>query len=243
MKTRVAALAISAFALISLPVNAADMARKMPVKAPPPPPAPIYTWTGCYLGIAGGGVWGKDTRIATTQNVGTVLVNFSPDGGIFGGTIGCNYQANSIVIGIESDFSWDGLRGSAHLLPPNNVLAFRGVSTTWLDTVRGRVGIVAGPALFYATGGVAFTRIDFTAANPIGLNASTAQNVSGWTAGGGIEYMFAPRWSAKIEYLYVRFREVHDGLDIPVGGFFAGGNDRLTENIVRAGINYRFWGF
>jgi hypothetical protein len=76
----------------------ADMARKMPVKAPPPPPAPVLTWSGCYLGIEGGGAWAHESVIATDGS-GDTVTDIHPKGGLFGGTVGCNYQANYLVIG------------------------------------------------------------------------------------------------------------------------------------------------
>jgi outer membrane immunogenic protein len=219
----------------------ADMARKMPVKAPPPPPAPVLTWSGCYLGIEGGGAWAHESVIATDGS-GDTVTDIHPKGGLFGGTVGCNYQANYLVIGIENDISWTGLHGTGFDQPPFATDFSHSVSTHWLDTLRGRVGAAFGPALFYATGGAAFTRINDSATGG-GQFVSANTDVTGWTVGGGIEYIFAPRWSVKAEYLYVKFPTIHDAFDTASGGFFVGVDTRLTENIVRAGINYRFWGY
>ena len=222
--------------------SAADMA----LKAPPPPPAPAWSWTGCYAGIEGGGVWGKQsvTNIDTVTGVnGGPITNVSPRGGLFGGTVGCNYQMTNIVIGIENDLSWDGLRGSANDQPPFNIGFTHGLSTSWLDTLRGRVGVVVGSGLLYATGGAAFTAIKDTAtgvAATVPPTISGTTSTTGWTAGGGIEYMFAPQWSAKAEYLYVRFPTIHDAFDTATGGLYSGASTRLTENILRVGINYHF---
>ena len=49
------ACAIAVAGLLATPAFAADMAVKMPVKTPPH--APVYSWTGCYLGGNVGGAW------------------------------------------------------------------------------------------------------------------------------------------------------------------------------------------
>jgi outer membrane immunogenic protein len=232
--------AIAAIALIGTPAFAADMA----VKAPPaaPGPAPI-SWTGCYLGIEGGGIFANETVVNTSSaNFGDTVANIHPSGGLFGGTLGCNYQISYFVIGIENDISWTGLHGTGGDQPPFNTTFTHSFSTNWLDTLRGRVGVTAGSALLYATGGAAFTRVNDSASGG-GQFVSARADLTGWTAGVGAEYMFAPQWSVKAEFLYVDFPRVHDAFDTASGGFFVGVNTRLTENIVRAGINYRFWGF
>ena len=190
---------------------AADMA----VKAPPRPVTPVLSWTGCYLGIEGGGAWGREPVVATTPAVaGDPVANPRANGGLFGGTIGCNYQVNNIVIGVENDLSWQHLSGTANDLPPFAVAFTHGFSSTWLDTLRGRAGVVVDKALLYITGGAAFSKITDTATGipaTVPRSISQGSSVTGWTIGGGIEYMLAPQWSVKAEYLYVRFPQVHDG--------------------------------
>jgi outer membrane immunogenic protein len=221
--------------LVATPVLAADM----PLKAPPMAPAPVMTWTGCYLGLEGGGEWGRERVTAAAD--GSSVTSISPRGGLFGGTIGCNYQTSNIVFGVEDDLSWSGLRGTASDMLPFNPAFSHSVSTTWLDTLRGRVGIVVNNnALLYVTGGGAFTNIRDTATGP-GVSVSNSGSVTGWTFGGGVEVMIAPQWSIKGEYLYVRFPSVSDPFGgVPPVGTFTSVNTRLTDNIVRAGINWHF---
>ena len=110
MKRSVIAIAAIG-ALIATPAFEADMA----VKAPPPPP-PAWTWTGCYVGIEGGEAIGHDRVVATAS--GTTVTTVSPNGGLFGGTIGCNYQFSQFVIGVEERhlvewFAGNGQRSEA----------------------------------------------------------------------------------------------------------------------------------
>jgi len=222
--------------LIAAPAFAADMA----VKASPLPP-PAWTWTGCYVGIEGGGVLSHDPVVATTgTHAGTTVTTISSSDGLIGGTIGCNYQFSLFVIGIENDISWTALQGTAADRKPFNTAFSNSVSASWLDTLRGRVGIAGDGAFLYATGGAAFASIQDSAASPaVGVSSTTS--VTGWTVGGGVEFMPWPNWTLKVEYLFVQFPTISDAFNTlaPVGAF-VGVNTHLSENIVRAGINWHF---
>jgi outer membrane immunogenic protein len=105
--------------------------------------------------------------------------------------------------------------------------------------VRGRIGYAFDRWLPYFTGGWAFGHgvIDGTVAGSTTASFSTSHDYSGWTLGGGVEWAFADHWSAKIEYLYIDFG---DGPTVPVAppdSIVAG---RMTDNIVRAGVNHKF---
>jgi outer membrane immunogenic protein len=233
-------------AVAAAPAMAADMG--MPLKAPPLPP-PAASWTGCYVGIEGGGNWGSSKSIDASDrvpaDVGLPITNpFNLSGGLFGGTVGCNYQfASRWVIGIEDDFSWTNKTGSAFDLPPFNTASRNTMRENWLDTMRGRIGYGSAGWLFYVTGGAAFAGTTVTLLNMRDGNSVTdSSNRTGWTAGGGIEWAFLPNWSLKAEYLFADFGSsqyinppVVIGTDI-----FNSRNVLLTDNIVRVGINYRF---
>ena len=120
--------------------NAADL--PLPVKPPPPPPA--WTWTGCYVGIEGGGAMGNDRVTASAgARTGRTVTNITPTNGLVGGTFGCNYQFSRLfVIGIEDDISFNGLQATARDLAPFTTTFSHSVRGTWLDTLRGRAGIV-----------------------------------------------------------------------------------------------------
>jgi outer membrane immunogenic protein len=122
----------------------------------------------------------------------------------------------------------------------------------WFGTFRGRAGVAVTPSvLLYATGSAAYGTIKtdlglagFTpAGTPVAVAGSSSDTRFGWTVGGGIEAMFASNWSAKIEYLYVDLGKISSTAIFPTAAGVPLGvslNSRITDNIVRAGINYHF---
>jgi outer membrane immunogenic protein len=230
MKKILVALGGCVFCLAAPPAFARNMV----------PTAPI-TWSGCYIGLEGGYGWGSESSIATsgTTHLGATVVTINPEGGLAGGTIGCNWQTSNIVFGIENDISASGLSGSGNPVPPFNATLPHAVSTTWLDTLRGRIGLTWDRALVYATGGAAFTNVRDSAAGG-GVAVATTTNRTGWTVGVGMEYLLSPKWSAKAEYLYADFGSLHDGFDVQSAGFFVGIDTHLTENIMRVGLGRVF---
>jgi outer membrane immunogenic protein len=210
-----------------LPAMAADMAPAPVYRAPVPVPVAVFTWTGCYIGgtVGGAGAQSNDTWAAnpatagfgpvlaagiSSQATGTITAS-GVTGGVEGG---CNYQVSPFfVLGIEADWEGTGLSGSR--TGSVNVPGFVGpdgfnqsFNSHWLSTVCGRAGYAAGPWLFYATAGLAVANISFADSISfpgIGANAiSGSTTATGWTVGGGIEWMFAPSWTVKAEYLYAQ---------------------------------------
>jgi outer membrane immunogenic protein len=187
--------------------------------------APVYNWTGFYLGANGGGGWGH-----SFWNNSTTGINLS--GGQAGGTVGYNQQLGSIVFGVEGDGDWSGFKGT------NTTPGCPGgctTSDTWLSTVRGRIGYAFDRVMPYATGGLAVG--DIRAATP-GFAGGTSTN-AGWTLGGGVEVALPGNWSAKAEYLRVDL----GGFNCTGCGAAPGNHVSLQENVFRAGVNYHFgWG-
>ena len=151
---------------------AADLSRRYP---PPPPAAPIYApvynWTGFYIGVNGGGAFGH----STWDSAG----GFNLTGGLIGGTIGFNWQPGPLVLGIESDLDWSAISGSTTNLCPLGCKT----ANSWLGTVRGRAGYAFDRIMPYVTGGIAFGNIKASTPGFPGIdNAST-----GWTVGAGLE--------------------------------------------------------
>jgi outer membrane immunogenic protein len=216
-------VALVAFAV---PAAAADLGARTYTKAPAYAPAPIYNWTGFYIGGHIGGAFVGDDSIATG-------VNRSNDGTFLGGVqAGYDYQfAPSWVLGVEGQYSW--LDTGSDLLDVGNG-AFFSDKQKGLASVTGRLGYTWGPALLYVKGGYAYS--DYSA-TVIGAPVTISVDKNGYTVGGGLEYMFAPSWSAKVEYQYYDFGKVtfSNGVDS-----FSVKND---EHVVKAGLNYRFnWG-
>ncbi len=205
---------VSALALIAglASVQAADIQQRAVTKAPPIV-APVFTWTGPYVGISGGYGWG-DSR------------GFDVDGALLGVTAGYNWQMNQVVFGIEGDISWSDISGSG----PCGAGTRCTVDNNWLGTVRGRLGWAAGQFMPYVTGGLAFGDIEV---RRTGFGRTEGTEV-GWTLGAGVEAALWGPVSAKIEYLYV---DLGDGGRIPGPG---GGRSDFQTSIIRAGLNYRF---
>jgi outer membrane immunogenic protein len=205
---------------------AADLPRRveMPAKAPAYIAAPIYNWTGFYLGINGGGGWGRSSWDAAAASTGS----FDLSGGLIGGTAGYNWQMGQVVFGLEGDIDWSNIRGTTLVTCP----AGCETRNTWLATVRGRLGYAADRFMPYITGGAAFGDIR---ANFPGAGASA--NKTGWTAGGGVEFSLAGNWTAKAEYLYVDLGRFDCGTAC---GTAAPDNVSFKTSIVRGGLNYRF---
>jgi outer membrane immunogenic protein len=193
------------------------------------PVAAPFSWTGIYIGVNGGGEFGQSNW---TSPAFAPTGNFNVSGFLVGGTIGGNYQIGSFVIGIEGDGDWADINGTTN----NSCAPGCETKSTWLATVRGRAGYAWDRVLFYGTGGAAFANVQ-AAAGVLPFSSSTQV---GWTAGGGIEYAFSPNWTAKVEYLFVDLQNASCG----VGNCSLGGgttNVGLTENIIRGGINFKFW--
>lgn len=188
---------------------------KAPVYVPP------FSWTGFYLGVNGGGAFGR----STWDSAGS----FDISGGQVGGTVGYNYQAGPAVLGIEGDIDWSDISGSTAAACPARCRT----DDNWLSTVRGRLGFAAGRFMPYVTAGGAFG--DIRASTP-GFAGDSTTNV-GWTVGGGIEFAVLEHLSLKGEYLFVDLGNFNCGL-----GCGAASTDRVSFNasIVRGGLNYRF---
>lgn len=220
--------------------QAADIAARTYSKAPAYA-APVYNWTGFYVGAHIGGAFPGDDKYSVTGLPGATT---SGDDAYFfgGGQIGADYQfAPNWLIGIEGQFS--GLSGGTRTYNGPIVNNFISTSNDWLASVTGRIGYTWGAGLIYAKGGVAFRDDGNLVVSTGGTTPFTTNRAdTGYTVGGGLEYMFAPSWSAKVEYQYYDFDTTN--VRTPTGQFSVGGGN-FTENLhtVKAGINYRFnWG-
>src|SRR5262249_58381622 len=144
--------------------------------------APVYNWTGFYLGINGGGGWGSSWW--QTQSTGIDL-----SGAQVGGTAGYNMQFGSAVLGIEGDLDWSNLKGTS------SALACPGCSTSdsWLSTVRGRAGYAFGGIMPYVSGGLAVG--DIRASAPGFGGARTTH--PGGAVGGGIRIALPRNWTGE----------------------------------------------
>jgi len=231
---------------------AADLPVPAAYTKAPPITVMTYNWTGCYLGGNAGGGWAKteQTRIGLVN--GTVLTpqdygSATGSNFIGGGQIGCDYQfGGNWVVGVQGMFDF-GNTNSSHILPPFPTFASAD-RTKNMYTATARIGYLFAPqVLAYVKGGGAWTTTDSTVTIPSAnfLSETALGNTrSGWTIGGGLEWMFAPGWSVFGEYNYMDFGTKNIGY-IP-GPLTAPGSvgdllsTRLTAQTALVGVNYKF---
>jgi outer membrane immunogenic protein len=224
-------LSISILSALALIVPAAASAADLPVKARPMVTAPAFSWTGFYVGLNAGYGWGDTRGTLATPVPG----NFNISGPLAGGQIGANYQfANNIVIGIEADYQWADIDGSATTAAG----VIRTAEVERFGTVRGRLGYAWDRWLGYVTGGYAFGARTNATVSPVFIASS--QTLDGWTAGVGVEYAFAPNWSAKLEYLHVELDEKTFFPGVAGCAVLAACQMGANIDLVRVGLNYRF---
>jgi outer membrane immunogenic protein len=261
-------LAFALVAATALGFTTAASAADLPIytKAPPPP---IWSWTGFYLGGNAGYSWGNsNSTVSFLSPSGALLASpsdsFSMNGAIGGGQAGYNWQTGSWVWGLEADIQASGQQGSATFLcgaaclgtPPASVALTEKLD--WFGTVRGRLGFTVTPTvLLYATGGLAYGDIQTNGALSDGSSFSTSTVKAGWTVGGGVEARITGNWTAKLEYLYIDLGNVSSSANIdplvcPINNNAAlalqctnvtyptNNSSGITDNIIRAGVNYKF---
>jgi outer membrane immunogenic protein len=237
-------LATTAFLAATTTAFAADL----PVKAPLAPAAPVlFSWTGCYIGVEGGGNWGRSDQVARSGvDTGLPITGgYDLSGALAGGTFGCNYQFNSFVIGIEDDISWTNKRGSARDMPPFNIAAVSSTRERWIDTLRGRAGFAWDRFFVYGTAGAAWAGTDVNVVNLVSITDS--QTRSGWVAGVGGEWAaWTGPWGAltfKLEYLHADFgtgRYIDPQIVVAPGRTVVTRDVSLTDDLFRAGMNLKF---
>ncbi len=220
--------------LLASPALAADLGG--PRRLPPPPssfddnwPSKPPLWQGLYWGLSGGYGWGNSDGSLDSGSAST-----DPEGYLAGASVGYNMLLGSgLLVGIEGDL------GVMDISEDDKALADGGVYRTsigpWWGTLRGRAGITMGPLLLYGTGGLAFASLDEVSFDGQGDKASDSELRAGWVVGGGAEFAFSERVTAKVEYLHMDFGSTD--------GVTSGGRSYSFDNevdVVRAGLNFRF---
>jgi outer membrane immunogenic protein len=253
MKFRALIASVAFIALGTAVAGAADM----PVKAPSPPPPPVFSWTGFYIGANIGGAWAdnrwNDTLFLTSFN--------NNNSGVFigGGQIGGNYQVGQFVIGGEWDFDWAGNNnnnsGTSVVIPTVGSILVTN-NNRWITTVAARFGFALDHLLLYGKAGGGWvgnnnltvtnltTGVSFTCGTFSTLT-SCGSNTGGWLAGAGVEYAFTNNWTVKFEYDYLGLG--NRTFVIPATAPFLGGDTFTSGNrnisMVKVGVNYLFnWG-
>jgi outer membrane immunogenic protein len=236
--------------------------------------APAFSWTGVYFGLNAGWLGADNTMVnaatpgvdptVDVQDLATLATgDFSlgnKSGFIGGAEIGYNYQFNNWVAGIEADIqgiAGQAVNASITSSPGTLSSTLNGsMDTKWLGTLRGRLGFLPAPTLLvYGTGGLAYSEIQATTAlsqsdsSIVFTGSGTggdgfAQLVTGWTAGGGVEWMFTQNWTAKVEYLHydlgtASFTWQAQDTAVNVGDIYQNETTSVHNqgNIVRVGLN------
>jgi outer membrane immunogenic protein len=243
-------VALAALGMAGAPASAADLAaRPYYTKAPPPMIAAIYDWSGFYIGANGGYGWSRQcVDIATINGFGAAFGEGCNDkgGGIVGGQIGYRWQAASWVFGLEAQGDWANLRTErASLRFPGETFKSQ---IDGLGLFTGQIGYAWNSALFYVKGGgaVANQRFDiFDTGSGIGV-AQLERTRWGGVIGAGLEFGFAPNWTAGIEYDFI-FRE-SDTTVFQTPRFApaintVGVSTSTDINMITGRISYKFGGY
>ncbi|MCC7250770.1 MAG: porin family protein [Hyphomicrobium sp.] len=162
-------------------------------------------FAGPYIGAAIGG--GKHDSEIHDRNPGspTFGQSFDDDDSAltFGGYAGYNWQCGRWVFGVETDFNYFDASSTARV----DTVSLKS-EIDWYGTLRARAGVVLGDStLLYATGGLAYSKIDHTFSDSLGpagpFSQSDDDSAAGWTIGGGIERLHHSRWLLRAEAFYV----------------------------------------
>jgi outer membrane immunogenic protein len=211
------------------PVRAADVVPGPTVYGPPAvPAAPVFTWTGFYIGGNMGYGFGH-FKVDLTNGVSTLSSSVKLNGIVGGGQAGFNWQVGHFLLGLETDFQGTSQRHDA---------TFFGIETEkdtipWFGTTRARLGVAFRRWLFYATAGVAYgeVRREFTGV----LVETILRQRVGWAAGVGVEWAVWNALTVRLEYLHIDTGKV-DELSVAA----IAQSTRWSDDVVRVGVNYLF---
>jgi outer membrane immunogenic protein len=226
-KLLIGATVVVAFAAPAFAADIPARATKAPVVSAP---QLVYNWTGFYVGgHLGAGFAGNNSLQGGNARF---------MGGVEGGF---DYQfAPNWVVGAEAQYSWLSNNTTGVAFPGGALVTSR---NNELGSVTGRLGYTWGPALLYGKGGYAWRDNNAVGVSVAGVPApfaTTGGQKNGYTVGGGLEYMFAPSWSAKAEYQYYNFGTTTFTAGPPA---VVGARLKDDEHSVKVGVNYRFgWG-
>lgn len=183
--------------------------------------API--WTGAYAGFHGGANW-ADADISSAGS-------FDSSAFAGGGHLGYNFAIGGLIAGIEGDLNYDGADVSF-------TTAGGGTGTLdadWNSSIRGRLGVPVGPALFYATAGFAWSDKTLATTTAAGTTSSTSHTFNGVVYGIGAEAYVLPNLSLRLEAL----RYDYGSENLSFSGATAAAQDvDPSDTVVRAGVTF-----
>lgn len=190
----VAALTVGSAAAADLPVKARMAA---------PVVAPVFSWTGCYIGVHGGGGASRSDYVDDSS---------WGNGGLIGGQVGCNYQTGMLVMGAEGEAYWSGMKHRYDYTNLNNGEGnsqFAEVRNKYDLTLAGRIGVAYERAFIYGKLGWAWGAHDFSYGynypNNYSYSESGSATLNGPLFGVGLEYALTNNWTVKGEYNYINY--------------------------------------
>jgi len=223
---------------------AADLPSRKYAPVAPVVVAPVFTWTGFYVGVNAGYAWNVNNN---KNYYGYTPYDYayygygssSNDGGFTGGgQIGYNYQIGQFVIGAEADIQYADLKQKGYW-------GYSSSGIDWFGTVRARAGVAIDRALIYVTGGFAYggggSDRGYYGYNDWYYRGNNSDTKVGWVLGGGLEYAFTDNLTAKVEGLYVSLEKNKNNYWLDDAyGYVGGSNKRNEFGVVRVGLNYKF---
>ncbi|RWE76521.1 outer membrane protein [Mesorhizobium sp.] len=194
----------------------------------------IYDWSGAYVGVQLGYGWGHvDSHDQSISSGNSDWADSWKSNGVLGGIhLGYNQAYGSFVLGGEADIEASGMSGSVDSV-------FAGTIDTKIDvqgSLRARLGYAMGPALLYATGGLAVAHFK-THYEEGPTTDSSSHTKAGWTLGAGVEYAFAQNWTTRVEYRYTDFGKFTDNPATDSSWLYP---TNVTTQSVRFGVSYKF---
>jgi outer membrane immunogenic protein len=229
-------------------------------------------WRGAYLGGFAGAAWTNSTfttdlagewvnplnplnqvdRDAILPFLNGGMASTSATGGAFAGH---NWQVDSVVLGIEADFSaldgGESKTSTVTAISPYTLHATSGMD--WIGTVRGRLGVAVDRSFVYVTGGLAVSEVTFSQSIvqlnfPYVQTGASSSTKAGWVLGGGLEHALDADWSLRLQYLHADLgSESVDSVgvcpqpNVADCAVYTGSHQvDLAFDTVAAGISYRF---
>ncbi len=235
MKTTMKKLLLVSSATVVILTGSSAYAGDLSFPTLKAPYATTYSWTGCYVG-AHGGAGGLNDSWTGEQGIG----------GLVGGQVGCNYQMGMLVLGIEGEGFWSGMKGTysqSEAIPVTTAYSETFTATnTWDADIAARFGLAIDRALIYGKAGVVWGGFNFVGnyqsccALAYTYNGGT-NTLTGLLIGLGLEYGITANWTAKFEYDYLGFpaKSINIGAPFAVAETYGG-----SAQVVKVGFNYKF---
>lgn len=213
--------------------------------------APAADWTGAYIGVFGGYVSGSSDLNANSlsSTPPSIRQDGDFDGWLGGVQAGYDYDlGNGFVLGAVVDWATSNVESGNICFEDYGLGSCNNPDTDsqrynsmdWLATFRARAGFAAGDILFYATGGLAAAgvEVNFDNLDAPGANYSDSDTLTGWTAGGGIEFRLTQHISVGGEYLYADLGSLETSY--PDGQYELDAKTDFVMNVMKASLNFRF---